>query len=207
MRKSVPSLSALLNRLQQKDLLPAIFFIFSRAGCDEAAQRVYLYMKGPTVDPNTKVQDGFFGDVTSVDSEKKRPSRQRERKRRNVSKGDEDLRVVQDSDGRNFRPQSNYLSEDTLSALLGTSDLLDTDAFDASSPLSSTNWDYYTKAGLLDSREVREVASRISRFNDDNDEIAFDDEIIEQYLFDRRTTQACARAQIVRGDLGTGTNR
>jgi hypothetical protein len=26
----------------------------------KAAQRVYLYMKGPTVDPNTKVQDGFF---------------------------------------------------------------------------------------------------------------------------------------------------
>jgi superfamily II RNA helicase len=32
MRKSVPSLPVLLERLKEKDLLPAIFFIFSRAG-------------------------------------------------------------------------------------------------------------------------------------------------------------------------------
>jgi hypothetical protein len=183
MRKSVPSLSALLNRLQQKDLLPAIFFIFSRAGCDEAAQRVYLYMKGPTVDPNTRVPDPLFNDGSPpVETERKaRPQRKQGRKR-NLSPNDGgDL--IEDKDGRSFRPQSNYLSEATLSALLGTSDLLDADAFDASSPLSSSNWDYYEKAGLLDKREVRDVASRISRFNDDNEEIAFDDEIIEQYLF------------------------
>jgi superfamily II RNA helicase len=169
MRKSVPSLPALLARLQQKDLLPAIFFIFSRAGCDEAAQRVYQHMKGPRL-----------GDEVPGEGEMKRPSRQRGRKR-NDRKTDGDL--IEDGDGRTFRAKNNFLSEDTLAALLGTSDVLQVSDFDASSPLSSSNWDYYTKAGLLNYKEVGEVASRISRFNDDNEEIAFDDEIIEQYLF------------------------
>ena len=44
MRKAVPSLPVLLKRLEQKDLLPAIFFIFSRAGCDEAAETVCEFM-------------------------------------------------------------------------------------------------------------------------------------------------------------------
>ena len=38
LRKSVPSIAILLRRLQEKDLLPAIFFIFSRKGCDNAAE-------------------------------------------------------------------------------------------------------------------------------------------------------------------------
>lgn len=40
MRKSVPSLHILLSRLNEQDLLPAIFFIFSRAGCDQAADAI-----------------------------------------------------------------------------------------------------------------------------------------------------------------------
>ena len=35
---SVPSVATLLQWLRQKDLLPAIFFIFSRKGCDSAAK-------------------------------------------------------------------------------------------------------------------------------------------------------------------------
>ncbi|EED91151.1 hypothetical protein THAPSDRAFT_262824 [Thalassiosira pseudonana CCMP1335] len=38
LRKSVPSVAAMIGRLQDDDLLPAIFFIFSRNGCDNAAQ-------------------------------------------------------------------------------------------------------------------------------------------------------------------------
>jgi ATP-dependent RNA helicase HelY len=44
LRRAVPTLHALLERLRRKDLLPAICFIFSRAGCDNAARSVALSM-------------------------------------------------------------------------------------------------------------------------------------------------------------------
>lgn len=176
MRRSVPSLPAILNRLKQKELLPAIFFIFSRAGCDDAARQVYQYMKGPR-DPNCLLQDER--EQLGIKEEqrygtKKGKSRQRAVQRR----GD----LVEDSDGRTFRSKSNFISEQTLNALEMSTPLAD-DEFDESSPLSPDNWDFFSKAGLLSYAEVRDVASRVSRFNAGNPEIAFEDEVIEQYLF------------------------
>jgi superfamily II RNA helicase len=175
MRRSVPSLPALLNRLRQRDLLPAIFFIFSRVGCDQAARTVHDFMKGS----RDRLQDDSPRGEQVDATQKRRKSRQRATRRPQKSDGD----LIEDADGRSFRPSSNYLSEDTLASLLGSPELLDADTFDKSSPLSSGNWDYYAKTGLLNNEEVRQVASRISRFNDANEEIAFDDDIIEQYLF------------------------
>lgn len=178
MRRAVPSLHAVMNRLDQKGLLPAIFFIFSRVGCDEAAHTVYLYMRGPR-DPNLLLQNEIdeFSDSKPVErQQRKRKSRQRARRRRDL---------MQDSDGRSFRPGSNFASDEAISSALyeGSGSLLDENDFDNTSPLAAENWNYYSKAGLLSYNEVREVASRISVFNDENDEIAFEDDLIEQYLF------------------------
>ena len=183
MRRAVPSLFSILNRLRQKDLLPAIFFIFSRAGCDEAARTLHNYMKGPR-DFNRRSDDEIESDSEDeiegspgiVHPRRKRKSRQRGRRRGEL---------LEDSDGRTFRSGSNYVDEELLASIFeDDGELLDEDAvLDESSPLSSQNWKYYAEAGLLDYKQVREVASRISSFNEQNDEIAFDDEIIEQYLF------------------------
>ena len=38
----VPSFGFAVRQLQKRDLLPAIVFVFSRKGCDEAAEEVGL---------------------------------------------------------------------------------------------------------------------------------------------------------------------
>lgn len=180
MRRAVPSMHALMTRLAQKELLPAIFFIFSRAGCDEAARLVYRYMKEPR-DPSQAVPVGELDEFAGKrrrDDPKIKTGRQRTSRRKGV---------VRDSDGRVFRPGNNYVSEDMiLSSLYEVPDqvLRETDFDDSdSSPLAVENWDYYSIAGLLSYNEVRQVASRIAMFNKDNIEIAFDDDLIEQYMF------------------------
>lgn len=177
MRREVPSLPTLLMRLKQKDLLPAIFFIFSRAACDEQAASVYQTMKGPK-DPNRLLDEEFeqFGvEPDRMAKRKKRKTRQRAQK-----KGD----LLQDGDGRTFRPNNNFVSEEVLSSYLDDSDLTMDDAtFDETSILSPENWDFYAKAGLLNYDEVKEVATRIEVFNEQNPEIAFEDELAEQFLF------------------------
>lgn len=177
MRRAVPSLHALMTRLEQRELLPAIFFIFSRVGCDEAATTVYRYLKGPR-DPSVLMQDEMkeFGDTKPHITEKKKS-----RQRANGRKG-----ILRDANGRAFRPGSNYISDELfLSSLYEAPDQLldEADFGDKESPLASENWSYYSTSGLLNYNEVREVASRISIFNRDNEEIAFDDDLIEQYLY------------------------
>ncbi|OEU09387.1 P-loop containing nucleoside triphosphate hydrolase protein, partial [Fragilariopsis cylindrus CCMP1102] len=56
MRKAVPSLMILLTRLKEKNLLPAIFFIFSRKGCDETAENLCNGFKGP-LNPNIDLEN------------------------------------------------------------------------------------------------------------------------------------------------------
>jgi hypothetical protein len=132
---------------------------------------------------------------------KKRPSPTGKRR---GSKNDEDL-LVQDSDGRTFRPKSNYLSEETLSALLGTSDLL----FSTPCLGFATLFEQLgllLKAGLLDSREVREVASKFLASTTTMMKLPLTTKSGSTSLESAPTTQACCRAQIVRGDLGTATN-
>ncbi|KAL7567549.1 hypothetical protein ACA910_000153 [Epithemia clementina (nom. ined.)] len=172
MRREVPSLSFILAGLRRKKLLPAIFFIFSRAGCDEAARSLYQTMKGPR-DPNRLLDVEF--EQFDID-----PGNQPQRKkRRNRVKGGKG--IERDIDGRIFRPD---VANDPLNALLDDSSVsLDEDEFDESSPLASDNWQYYSKAGLLEISEVKETASRIRLFNDQNPEIAFDDDVAEQFLF------------------------
>jgi superfamily II RNA helicase len=177
MRKAVPSLPILLTRLKEKNLLPAIFFIFSRAGCDNAAQTIANTYKGPR-DP-TRGVDGI--DVDSTEQEKKKSkSNQRGIKRRA-----ENGNLVEDESGRTFRLDSNYVSENVFNSVFDGSKFTgDGDEFmQDSSPLSSEKWEFYSTAGLLSGDEVKIVASRIAQFNEDNYEIAFTDEVIEQYLF------------------------
>jgi superfamily II RNA helicase len=186
MRKAVPSLPILLTRLKEKNLLPAIFFIFSRAGCDNAAQTIANTYKGPRDptrgDPSREVDSEFdVIDKDSMEQEKKKSkSNQRGIKRRAESG-----KLVEDESGRTFRLDSNYVSEDVFNSVLDGSVFTgDGDEFmQDSSPLSSEKWEFYSTAGLLSMDEVKIVASRVAQFNEVNYEIAFTDEVIEQYLF------------------------
>ena len=177
MRKAVPSLPVLLKRLEQKDLLPAIFFIFSRAGCDEAAETVCQFMRGP--------RDVFKGGVNENDNNKitKQPQQKRKSRQRGMRRP-ENEDVLQDSDGRSFRRGSKFVSDDVLASVFEQEiTKRGIDAYQSGSPLSCDNWDFYSNAGLLSRSEVEEVAARVASFNENNEEIAFTDEEVEHFLF------------------------
>ena len=176
LRKAVPSLSMLLQRLKQKNLLPAILFIFSRAGCDEAATMVCQQMKGAQ-DPNRLSEDGVSDEeqVQNNGGRNKRPTRKRSQRFQE--------RLVNDSEGRSFRKGSNYLDDDMLASVFEDSIRGAAVEFDDGSPLSPKNWDFYGVTGLLSYDEVKQVANRVSEFNAANNEIAFDDGTIEEFLF------------------------
>ena len=180
MRKAVPSLPILLTRLKEKRLLPAIFFIFSRAGCDQAAQTIATKFKGPR-DPTKDIFD-------FDENNEQQPTRKRQTRQRGNRHDSDDIlgSIVEDADGRTFRLSSNYVSEDVISSALEGSDSdsesEDDKLDDDDSPLSSKNWNFYTTAGLLSVSEVQTVASRIEKFNEENSEIAFSKDSIEQYL-------------------------
>lgn len=186
MRRSVPSLHSLVLRLKQRNLLPAIFFLFSRAGCDKAAASLCQNMKG--IDSDRVLMDDFdTSGNNGRGSQQSRPqqndSRQAsERKTRSRSAKKQSARLLEDAEGRAFRRESEYLSETTLSSIYNTR-ILDDQDFDEQSPLSPINWEFYSKAGLLTLDQIREVASRIAIFNEENEEIAFDDDTIEQFVF------------------------
>ena len=181
MKKSVPSLSLLLKRLEQRDLLPAIMFLFSRAGCDTAASTVCRRMSGPP-DPNRLLEDDFDDDDTDNNNgsqKPKRKTRQRSQRYQDRKNG-----LIGDSDGRSFRKGSNYVDDDVLESVLdGPSRSNGNVVIEAGSPLSSENWAYYSKAGLLSYDQIQEVASRVAAFNKDNAEIAFDQDVAQQFLF------------------------
>jgi hypothetical protein len=171
MRKSVPSLPVLLERLNEKDLLPAIFFIFSRAGCEQAANTVRTAFKGPR-DPtrDIDVEEEFDRKKAKVKKGPKRKSGKTE--------------LFEDGNGRTFRMSSDNVNEDTFMSLMGEKQAaLDDIAFIPDSPLSSENWNFYSTAGLLEYEQVQTVAGRVAHFNEENSEIAFTDEQIEQFLF------------------------
>lgn len=174
MRRAVPSISALVQRLQQKDLLPAIVFLFSRNGCDQAATSLYQYFKGPRdrlLDDNFSMDDE---DESLNNNRRSFPTRSRSQKKKQ--------NVLQDKLGRNFRPKSDYLSESMLSDIFDAG-IDDSISFDPTSPLSKDNWNYYATAGLLKQEQVEKVTMRLQIFNAENPEIALDTEICEQFLF------------------------
>jgi hypothetical protein len=193
MRRAVPALHALVNRLNQKDLLPAIFFLFSRAGCDQAAKTLHQYMKGPDTtgltgdDNNDNDNDDNNAEWRRAQQQQQRDENKKKRRKTFQTKNEETTnsrgQLLEDQKGRTFRKGSNFVSEEALSSMYNARLLEESDFDQESSPLSPRNWDYYSKAGLLNYEQIRKVASRIAAFNQDNNEIAFDDEIIEQYLF------------------------
>jgi superfamily II RNA helicase len=177
MRKAVPSLPVLLKRLEQKNLLPAIFFIFSRVGCEEAAETVCNFMSGP--------RDVFDCDVNGDDNdEKSPPQRKRKTRQRANRRPQKNGDMLEDSQGRSFRKGSNYISDDMLVSVFEQEiTKRGTESYKNDSPLSSDNWDFYSNAGLLRRSEVEEVAGRVAAFNENNEEIAFSDAEVERFLF------------------------
>jgi superfamily II RNA helicase len=173
MRKEVPSLSMLIRRLDQKQLLPAILFIFSRAGCDMAASELAQQFMGSTRDPFSDNDDDQRNEV-SQEREKSKPSRPRELKAQNR---------MQDKEGRVFRIGGSYVDDDSLASML---DLAFTDdknmIVDDESPLNSENWKFFASAGLLNYDEVKQVAFRVSVFNSENEEIVFGERNVKQFL-------------------------
>ena len=179
MRKAVPSLSVLLMRLKAKNLLPAIFFIFSRRGCDEAAVQICNSLKGsqdPKIDPNL---DQDFQKYKEV---RKRNKRKRLSKR--GSKQKDVQNILEDDKGRSFRLSSNNVDENIFNSVLDANGLLSKGGYLLSgSQVSSDNWELYSSTGLLSYDEVRDVAGRLSQFNEENPEIAFTDDVVEHLLF------------------------
>ena len=149
----------------------AIFFIFSRAGCDKAAAMVARSFMGPR-DPNL-VSMGEFDefDNSTANPKKRKKSRQRGRPRS----------TVQDDHGRDFRSR-DFLSEDIFLSMMDEDDSQMAPSSEAGSPLSESRLQYYGKVGLLSYEQVLDVASKVAAFNRSNGEIAFNDDLIEQYL-------------------------
>ena len=164
MRKSIPSLSYLLRGMKQRDLLPAIFFIFSRKGCEEAATAVCRDMKKKIVRISEESTDG---------------TKRRKGRGRGPKKGKRNIGY--DKDGRSFRLNSKVISEDSLSAIFDNSDL----AIDRQelNPFETDNIPSIAEHGLLSVTEIEQVIFRVKTFNTDNEEIKFDDETVENFLF------------------------
>ncbi|CAB9499189.1 viralicidic activity 2-like 2 [Seminavis robusta] len=178
LRRSVPSLAVLLKRLHQKNLLPAIFFLFSRAGCDEAARNVCNFMRGPVGDSINDLED------TTNRPQRKRQSRQRGSRRNDNDNNRQSFgnnNLAQDANGRMFRLNGDFVSDDVLEASIN--DILKEDDIDEEDPLSKDNFKLYAKAGLLSYEQVETVAAKIEAFNQENEEIAFPNGIMMQYLF------------------------
>ena len=200
MKKSVPSLFFLVDRLQHMDLLPAIFFIFSRVGCDNAAESVCQSMrrKGESKQTlnendgadnnnrmvrkkenkkNQRIHHGEENDLQSRNATRHRGIRLEGNAERSSSDGS----TVKDKDGRRFRKQSNYISEDVMSFIMEG----DT-SYPVDNILDSLVEDqifFYSQRGLLDRYDIAQVMKRVQSFNDENPEIKFEDETVERFYF------------------------
>ena len=198
--KSVPSMSTLLKRLEQRDLLPAIMFLFSRAGCDDTASLVCQQMQGPSRDPMADINDDYDDDDDDDDEDhdddavgqgernnnKSKNSKKKQKKGRGRSQRykERENGLIEDDNGRSFRRSSNYIGDEVMDAVLDGSRSDEDFGLDYDeSSLSSDNWHFYAGAGLLNLDEIEEVARRVAAFNSDNEEIAFDDNVAEQFLY------------------------
>ena len=182
LKKSVPSIATLIRRLQDSDLLPAIFFIFSRKGCDNAAQILCDSLKSADEpkDKKPKIKKKYRKGKM-IGRGKGRGRGRRTSNNNDWDLNEDELAMVQDVDGRNFRAE-------LLDQLLS-------DAFDATSTerykptgvyddtfLSDENIQYYADIGLLTFDEVKNVAYRVLKFNMENEEIEFGNDTVEQIL-------------------------
>ena len=181
LRKSVPSIHSLVSRLENKDLLPAIFFIFSRAGCDNAAEMMCESLK-------TKAEERASGSSRRPVRRSKRKGKGGRGRGRRQSNNDtwdlneDELSMIQDDEGRNFRSDLlDKLLSDELESLDEAYSAEDTDEGD-DGMFSEAQLQYYSEVGLLSYRETKEVASRVKQFNTMNPDIAFEDGITERLL-------------------------
>jgi len=91
--------------------------------------------------------------------------------------------LIEDEEGKTFRSRGNYVNEDVLEYSMQKRGNGRANELDGGDPLASRKWQFYAREGFLNFDEVRTVAARIQAFNEENDEIAFPDDIVEQYLF------------------------
>ncbi|KAL3765733.1 LOW QUALITY PROTEIN: hypothetical protein ACHAWU_009701 [Discostella pseudostelligera] len=186
LRKSVPSIAALLRSLQKRDMLPAIFFIFSRQGCDNAAAILTDSLK-TQAEEKSKARRTTIVDPTNDGKGKLLKGKGRGRGRRHANNNESDQNnnsegeIFVDENGRHFRADllDQLLSDDydTFTAREGVVGNEDNDSF-----LSEKSVRYYADIGLLSVEEVQEVLFRVQGFNRGNPEIAFDDATVEQLL-------------------------
>jgi len=199
MSRDVPKLSFLVKRLEQKDILPAIFFIFSRAGCDAAAREVCNFMlkSSATRQAFSKKRRRMRKDNNIVLTKDKTYNFYND----NI---DDDpflspTKNIRDINGRIFRDMG-ALSDDQITELLENDDLEedddftlydDDDIYDSNTdgetilshnPFSDENLILFSNRGLLPLKSVREVAARIQAFNQENIELAFSKDVIIQFL-------------------------
>ncbi len=183
LKKSVPSIATLIRRLQDNDLLPAIFFIFSRKGCDNAAQILTESLKSADEPkdkkPNIKKK---YRKGKQLGRGKGRARGRRTSNNNEWDLNEDELAMVQDVDGRNFRAD---LLDQLLSDDFDSSSVADrftpTGVYDDSF-LSDENIQYYADIGLLTCDQVKSVAFRVLKFNMENEEIEFSNDTVEQIL-------------------------
>jgi superfamily II RNA helicase len=182
LKKAVPSISTLVRHLQENNLLPAIFFIFSRKGCDNAAQVLCENLKSADEPkdkmPNIKMKNRK-GKV--IGRGKGRGRGRRTSNNNDWDLNEDELAMVQDADGRNFRAEllDQLLSDDFDSS---NSDRFKPTGVYDDSFLSDENIQYYADIGLLTFDEVKKVAFRVLKFNMENEEIEFSNDTVEQIL-------------------------
>ncbi|KAL7498164.1 hypothetical protein ACHAWT_007844 [Skeletonema menzelii] len=182
LKKSVPSIATLISRLQDNDLLPAIFFIFSRKGCDNAAQVLAESLKSADEPkdkkPNIKQK---YRKGKQIGRGKGRARGRRTSNNNEWDLNEDELTMVQDVDGRNFRADllDQLLSDDFDSS--NADRFTPTGVYDDSF-LSDENIQYYADIGLLTFDEVKNVAFRVLKFNMENEEIEFSNDTVEQIL-------------------------
>jgi len=191
MRKAVPSIQYTLRQLDQKQLLPAIFFIFSRAGCDNAAEQVCFDMRKKSEAMTImSMRDEAESEYEIEDGEVVQNKKGKSRRRGNTDRRSRS--TMQDNNGRKFRSNSNYVSEDTMSSILdgNSNDFMSKeDYLETLNPLNSEtgsikdiNLQEYADRGLLTIQAVKDVAARVTVFNNQNEEIKFDNNVIDQFL-------------------------
>lgn len=186
LRKSVPSISTLVQYLRDNDLLPAIFFIFSRKGCDNAAEVLCDSFK-------SREEESSRGGAND-DRKKRRKNKLllkgRGRSNNRQSKdiewdlNQDELSMIQDDDGRNFRADlvDQLLSDEFDAAFEDDSSITNNEDAIENSFLSEKNLRQYSEIGLLKYDDVKQVACRVLAFNEGNPEIAFSDGVVEQLL-------------------------
>jgi superfamily II RNA helicase len=200
MSRAVPRLPFLLKRLEQKNMLPSIFFIFSRAGCDSAAQEVGNFMLSSNINSsfqqqkrsstkkpkkkgnnNIQIKDeqyNFYDDSSTID-EMDEPLLSHTNLIDKNGRIFRDVGALSDEQMTEFITMGNNALEESTTIY---DDIDDDVSFLMQNPFSDENIIHFSSRGLLSLKAVREVASRIQAFNQENSEIAFPNDVAVQFM-------------------------